>query len=180
MESPHFHVVLVEPEIPQNTGNIGRLCVGANCSLHLVQPLGFSLEDRYMKRAGLDYWKYLDWHLHNSFEEFLEKVNPKHFYFFSKKAAKEYWDVSLQQGDALVFGKETLGLPESLIEQYPEKSLTAWKSTIAVHFLREKRRRSLTREGGFVPSHGFDGNGRGWNGLWASVVFCPLYPLWNR
>ena len=123
MEGPHFHVVLVEPEIPQNTGNIGRLCVGANCSLHLVQPLGFSLEDRYMKRAGLDYWKYLDWHLHNSFEEFLEKVNPKHFYFFSKKAAKEYWDVSFQQGDALIFGKETLGLPEFLIEQYPEKSL---------------------------------------------------------
>ncbi|PJB79531.1 MAG: tRNA (uridine(34)/cytosine(34)/5-carboxymethylaminomethyluridine(34)-2'-O)-methyltransferase TrmL [Acidobacteria bacterium CG_4_9_14_3_um_filter_49_7] len=123
MEEPHFHVVLVEPEIPQNTGNIGRLCVGANCSLHLVQPLGFSLEDRYMKRAGLDYWKHLEWHLHNSFEEFLEKVNPKHFYFFSKKAAKGYWDVSFQQGDALVFGKETLGLPESLIEQYPEKSL---------------------------------------------------------
>jgi tRNA (cytidine/uridine-2'-O-)-methyltransferase len=123
MEAPHFHVVLVEPEIPQNTGNIGRLCVGANCSLHLVQPLGFSLEDRYMKRAGLDYWKYLDWHLHNSFEEFLEKVNPKHFYFFSKKAAKEYWDVSFRQGDALIFGKETLGLPESLIGQYPGKSL---------------------------------------------------------
>ncbi len=123
MEAPHFHVVLVEPEIPQNTGNIGRLCVGANCSLHLVQPLGFSLEDRYMKRAGLDYWRFLDWHLHNSFEEFLEKVNPKHFYFFSKKAAKEYWDVSFRQGDALIFGKETLGLPESLIGQYPEKSL---------------------------------------------------------
>ncbi|NOY22479.1 MAG: tRNA (uridine(34)/cytosine(34)/5-carboxymethylaminomethyluridine(34)-2'-O)-methyltransferase TrmL [Acidobacteria bacterium] len=123
MKAPHFHVVLVEPEIPQNTGNIGRLCVGSHCSLHLVQPLGFSLEDRYMKRAGLDYWKYLDWHLHNSFEEFMERVSPKNFYFFSKKASKEYWDVSFQQGDALVFGKETLGLPEILIENYPEQAL---------------------------------------------------------
>ncbi len=123
MKAPYFHVVLVEPEIPQNTGNIGRLCVGSRCSLHLVQPLGFSLEDRYMKRAGLDYWKYLDWHLYDSFEEFLEKVCPNNFYFFSKKASKEYWDVSFQRGDALVFGKETLGLPEILIEKYPEQAL---------------------------------------------------------
>ncbi|NOZ12318.1 MAG: tRNA (uridine(34)/cytosine(34)/5-carboxymethylaminomethyluridine(34)-2'-O)-methyltransferase TrmL [Acidobacteria bacterium] len=123
MKQPLFHVVLVEPEIPQNTGNIGRLCVGSRCSLHLIKPLGFSLEDRYMKRAGLDYWKYLDWHLHDSFEAFMEKMHPERFYFFSKKAVKNYWDVSFQRGDALVFGKETLGLPESFIKNYPEQSL---------------------------------------------------------
>ena len=123
MKAPHFHVVLVEPEIPQNTGNIGRLCVGSRCTLHLIQPLGFSLEDRYMKRAGLDYWKYLDWHVHGSFEEFLDSVRPENIYFFSKKASRTYWDVSFRQGDALIFGKETKGLPEALIEKYPEQSL---------------------------------------------------------
>ncbi len=123
MKQPFFHVVLVEPEIPQNTGNIGRLCVGSRCSLHLIKPLGFSLEDRYMKRAGLDYWKYLDWHVYDNFEAFMDKICPKQFYFFSKKAVRNYWDVSFQQGDALVFGKETLGLPESFIKNYPEQSL---------------------------------------------------------
>ncbi len=123
MPSPHFHVVLVEPEIPQNTGNIGRLCVGARCSLHLIRPLGFSLENRYMKRAGLDYWRYLDWHLYDSFDAFLEQVHPENFYFFSKKARKPYWNISFQQGDALVFGKETKGLPELFFQKYPEQGL---------------------------------------------------------
>ncbi|RLE19606.1 MAG: tRNA (uridine(34)/cytosine(34)/5-carboxymethylaminomethyluridine(34)-2'-O)-methyltransferase TrmL [Acidobacteria bacterium] len=123
LDVPHFHVVLVEPEIPQNTGNIGRLCVGSHCRLHLIQPLGFSLEDRYMKRAGLDYWKHLDWKLHDSLDDFLETVKPANFYFFSKKAVKTYWDVSFKQGDALIFGKETKGLPEILIEKYSEQAV---------------------------------------------------------
>ena len=118
-----FHVVLLEPEIPQNTGNIGRLCVGTGCRLHLIKPLGFLLEDRYMKRAGLDYWQHLEWLVHEDFDEFLDSAKPERMFLFSKKATRPYWDVSFRKGDYLVFGKETLGLPESILEQYPDHTL---------------------------------------------------------
>ena len=116
-----FHVVLHEPEIPQNTGNIGRLCVGTSCKLHLIKPLGFELEDRYMKRAGLDYWQHLEWAVHEDFEEFLEQENPGRLFLFTKKAARSYWDIPYREGDYLVFGKETLGLPEPLLGRFPDQ-----------------------------------------------------------
>ena len=118
-----FNVVLLEPEIPQNTGNIGRLCVGTGCKLHLIRPLGFSLDDRYMKRAGLDYWQHLEWTIHDSFESFLEAEEPERFFCFTKKTERVHWDVAFRQGDYLVFGKETTGLPEPMIEQYADRCL---------------------------------------------------------
>ncbi len=118
-----FNIVLFEPEIPQNTGNIGRLCVGLNAVLHLIEPLGFSLEDKYMKRAGLDYWKHLTFKVHKNYSSFLECEKPERIFFFSKKAKKIYWEEEFRRGDYFVFGKETLGLPEEIVFNPENKSL---------------------------------------------------------
>ncbi len=112
-----FHIVLVEPEIPQNTGNISRTCAVTGNALHLVHPLGFSLEDRYLKRAGLDYWKDLILFEHHSFEE-IERENPSaRFFLASTHGEKCYADVSYRDGDFLVFGKETAGLGKELLRR---------------------------------------------------------------
>jgi tRNA (cytidine/uridine-2'-O-)-methyltransferase len=110
-----FNIVLIEPEIPPNTGNIGRLCIATQSSLHLVKPLGFSLEDRQLKRAGLDYWNELDLQLWNSFAD-LRRAHPSdtRYFFLTTKAKRAYYAVKFQRGDFLVFGRETKGLPESL------------------------------------------------------------------
>lgn len=113
-----FNVVLFRPEIPQNTGNIGRLCVGAKCKLHLIKPLGFSLDDKHMKRAGLDYWKHLEYEVYEDFEDFLTKNNPERIFFFSKKTDKPYWDESFKKDDYFVFGRETKGLSDEIMEKY--------------------------------------------------------------
>ena len=110
-----FHIVLVEPEIPQNTGNIARTCAATGCRLHLVRPLGFEVSDKYLKRAGLDYWQYVDIAYHDSIEELFALYPQGRFFFFSTKAAKVHSDVSYREGDFLVFGKETKGLPEKLL-----------------------------------------------------------------
>jgi tRNA (cytidine/uridine-2'-O-)-methyltransferase len=117
------HICLVEPEIPQNTGAIARLAAATNCTLHLIKPLGFSFEDRYMKRAGLDYWPFLNLKVHENFDEMLATfdIAPR-MAFFSTKADKPYWD--LPPIDMLVFGKETAGLPQSLRERYAEDFCT--------------------------------------------------------
>ncbi len=113
------HICLVEPEIPQNTGAIARLAAATNCTLHLVKPLGFSLDDRYLKRAGLDYWPFLTLKIHENFEEMLSTFTEKpSMAFFSTKGKGAYWD--LPPIDLLVFGKETAGLPEQLWKQYSE------------------------------------------------------------
>lgn len=111
-----MHIVLVEPEIPGNTGNIARLCAATQSELHLVKPLGFSIEDRYLKRAGLDYWHLVKVHLHESFEEVAEKYKDHNFYFNTTKASKYYTEIHYQADDFLVFGKETAGLPAALLE----------------------------------------------------------------
>jgi tRNA (cytidine/uridine-2'-O-)-methyltransferase len=112
-----FQIVLIEPEIPPNTGNIARLCAATGTPLHLVGPLGFSIEDKHLRRAGLDYWNWVVLHRWESFSE-LQKTFPQNRYWFlSKKAELPYTSVQFEQGDFLVFGKETLGLPESLLEE---------------------------------------------------------------
>lgn len=115
-----FNVVLIEPEIPQNTGNIGRLCVGTSCRLHLVRPLGFSLSDRYLKRAGLDYWQHLDWHVHDGVDDFIMSEQPDRMFFFTKKAGRVFWDVDYMAGDYFVFGRETVGLSAGIRERFHE------------------------------------------------------------
>ena|SRR5438874_1450591 len=111
-----FNVVLVEPEIPPNTGNVGRLCLATKSTLHLVKPLGFSLEDRQLKRAGLDYWEEVDLKLWESLPELIEAKRTNDRYFFvTTKAKRAYWDVQFRRGDFLIFGRETKGLPEAVL-----------------------------------------------------------------
>ena len=120
-----FHVVLIEPEIPPNTGNIGRLCLATRSTLHLVKPLGFSLDDRELKRAGLDYWDEVDVQIWDSLEE-LQRAqgNAARYFFLTTKSRRAYYDVDFRDGDFFVFGRETRGLRESLLAQNREACLT--------------------------------------------------------
>jgi tRNA (cytidine/uridine-2'-O-)-methyltransferase len=120
-----LHVVLIQPEIPPNTGNIGRLCLATGAHLHLVKPLGFSLDDRALKRAGLDYWKEVTVTVWESFGELqaAQEVGRRYF-FLTTKTRTAYWDVGFEDGDFLVFGRETRGLPESLLAENAERCLT--------------------------------------------------------
>lgn len=114
-----LNVVLVEPEIPQNAGNIARTCAVTGSRLHLVRPLGFEVSDKYLKRAGLDYWKFVDVLYYDSIEEVMDKYyNGGNFYFYSTKAKVIHSDAKYKDGDFLVFGKETKGLPEPLLEKH--------------------------------------------------------------
>ena len=118
-----FNIVLVEPEIPQNTGNISRTCAVTGCALHLVRPLGFSVDDRQLKRAGLDYWKDLTIFYYDSFEEVELKHPGARFHLFSTHAQRCYADVEYREGDFLVFGKETAGLGERLLSSHGEMTV---------------------------------------------------------
>jgi len=115
-----FNIVLVAPEIPQNTGTIGRLCVCTDARLHLVEPLGFSLAESRIRRAGLDYWRYLDLQVYRSWPDFIGTARPGHLAFFSTKARKSLYDGRFSLGDYLVFGNETSGLPEVIHTRYRE------------------------------------------------------------
>lgn len=115
---PFLHIALVTPEIPGNTGNIGRLCAGTDMWLHLIRPLGFDLDNKRLKRAGLDYWPHVKLCVHESFDAFADIFPPEKMHFFSKRGERRYVDVSYQQGDVLVFGCETKGLPEELMTRY--------------------------------------------------------------
>ena len=113
-----FHIVLVEPEIPQNTGNIARTCACTGSSLHLVKPMGFAVDDRKLKRAGLDYWHELDITYYENLGEFLERHGNDELFFFTTKGGRRYSDISYPDGCYLVFGKETAGLPERLLRAH--------------------------------------------------------------
>lgn len=114
-----LNIVLVEPEIPQNAGNIVRTCACTDSKLHMVKPLGFEVSDKYLKRAGLDYWHFVDIRFYDSIEELMEEhYKGDNFHFFSTKAKKIHSEASYKDGDFLVFGKETKGLPESLLEKH--------------------------------------------------------------
>lgn len=111
-----LHIVFVEPEIPGNTGNIARTCAATNTKLHLVKPLGFSIDDKAVKRAGLDYWEYVDLEIHENLEEFLEKYKDKRKFLATTKGGKIYSEVNFQDEDMILFGRETKGLPKDFIE----------------------------------------------------------------
>jgi tRNA (cytidine/uridine-2'-O-)-methyltransferase len=115
-----FHIVLVNPEIPANTGNIARTCAGTGTHLHLVRPLGFSTDDRYLRRAGLDYWHAVNLTYYDSFEEVRQAFPQGRFFLTSTKARKYVSDFTFRDGDLFVFGKETKGLPQELLDQYPD------------------------------------------------------------
>jgi len=120
-----FNVVLIEPEIPPNTGNIARLCLATQSQLHLVEPLGFSINDRQLRRAGMDYWHQVDVRHWKNLTEFETATRPPaRRYLLTTKAKRRYWEASFRQGDYLVFGRETKGLPESLLSSDPENCLT--------------------------------------------------------
>ena len=118
-----INIVLVEPEIPQNTGNIARTCSVTGAALHLVKPLGFEIDDKKMKRAGLDYWHELEIYYYENLAEFLEKNKDENLYFFSKKASHIYSEIEYPERVFLVFGKETKGLPEELLMKNEETCL---------------------------------------------------------
>jgi len=110
-----FNIVLLEPEIPHNAGAAGRLALATGSSLHLVKPLGFSLDDKYVKRTGLDYWQDVDLHVWESFSELQDAMSGKGFWYLSTKATCSPWDAQFAVGDCLVFGRETKGLPEEIV-----------------------------------------------------------------
>lgn len=124
---PAFHVVLLEPEIPPNTGNVARLCAATSCPLHLVGPLGFRIDDHAVRRAGLDYWPLVDLRRHLDFPHFvhaheLERPRARRW-LFTAHATNSWFDVESSPGDALVFGKESVGLPRELVEAHPEDAV---------------------------------------------------------
>lgn len=119
-----LNIVLFEPEIPANTGNIIRLCANTGAQLHLIHPLGFDLDDKKLRRAGLDYHEWVNLHQHASLDDFIDKTNPKRLFALTTKGKKNYVDVSYQTGDTLLFGPETRGLPDSFLNQHdPELKL---------------------------------------------------------
>src|ERR1051326_4407986 len=120
-----MNVVLVEPEIPQNTGNIGRLCMATNSTLHLVEPLGFSIDDNKLKRAGLDYWEHLKVRTWTTFSDLQAAASaPASFYYVTTKSKRPYTEPSYDESDYLVFGRETAGLPVALLEANREQCIT--------------------------------------------------------
>lgn len=114
-------VVLVEPEIPPNTGSIARLCAGMKIPLHLIKPLGFSLKDRYLKRAGLDYWPHVDLTVHENFDAFLQTLSGERMWLCTKKTDRPYSSVKFREDDILIFGKETKGLDAKMLDVYSQQ-----------------------------------------------------------
>jgi tRNA (cytidine/uridine-2'-O-)-methyltransferase len=120
-----LHVVLLQPEIPPNTGNIGRLCLSTSTRLHLVEPLGFSMDDKMLLRAGLDYWKDVDCHRWQDWETLVASAGPAaRFWYFTTKTKRRHWDATFRDGDYLVFGRETKGLPETLLAANEQTCVT--------------------------------------------------------
>lgn len=119
-----MHVVLYEPEIPPNTGSIARLCAATLSPLHLIEPLGFQIDDKHLKRAGLDYWEFVDLRVHPSWDDFLRQSGSPKLLYFSKRASRSYTQARYQENDHLVFGPETRGLPQEFLELNKERCYT--------------------------------------------------------
>lgn len=122
--TPGFNIVLYQPEIPANTGNIGRLCVGSQSKLHLIKPFRFLIDDKSLKRAGLDYWHELDITLHDNIETLLATIPREKLYFCTTKSSNSYLDREYKAGDYFIFGPESRGLPESMINEYSDRCIT--------------------------------------------------------
>lgn len=120
----NFHVVLYQPEIPANTGNIGRLCVGANSMLHIIKPMRFLLTDKLVKRAGLDYWDKLKLKIHDSWEIFLAEFSNSNIYYCTTKTNKLFTDKKFLKGDVFIFGPESSGIPEEILNKFKENNIT--------------------------------------------------------
>ena len=116
-----LNIVLIEPEIPNNTGNIGRLSLASGSNLHLVKPFGFEISDARLKRAGLDYWQHLNLNYYDNIEDFFNKNKDAKMVFLSSHGTKDHWDIPFEDNLFLVFGKESVGLPKSIIEKYHDK-----------------------------------------------------------
>ena len=155
-----MNIVLHEPEIPQNTGNISRTCAVTHSKLHLIKPLGFSVEDRYLKRSGLDYWQFLDVSYYENFEDFLDKNQNAKIFMATTKAKKIYTDVTYSENDFIMFGKESAGIPEEILLKYKDTSvripmydelrslnLSNSVAIILYEALRQQNFRGLTTEG---------------------------------
>ena len=123
LNEPLLNVVLYQPDIPQNTGNIGRTCVAVGAKLWLVRPLGFRLDEKHLRRAGMDYWQYLDWEAVDSWDEVLQRLPGRRWWCLTKFATRMVWDASFERGDILLFGSETRGLPESIRQEHPDNNL---------------------------------------------------------
>ena len=122
--TPYLHVVLHQPDIPQNTGNIGRTCVAVGAKLWLVRPLGFHLDERHLRRAGMDYWEHLDWEAVENWGEIHERLQGRTFWYLTKTGRRLVWDAKFSRGDVLVFGSETRGLPASILAEQPDHNLS--------------------------------------------------------
>ena len=118
-----LNIVLLEPEMPANTGNIGRTCVATNTRLHLIEPLGFRINDKMLKRAGLDYWDKLDVSVYDNFQDFLNKNPDAKLYLATTKAAKCYSDVEFEDDCYIMFGKESAGIPEEILKEHPDTAV---------------------------------------------------------
>lgn len=119
-----FNVVLVTPDIPHNTGAIGRLCLSTGSTLHLIKPLGFDLSEKAVKRAGLDYWAHVNLKIWDNLEEFIKASNSEKYHLLTTKTQAPYWKASYKRGDYLIFGSETRGLPEPFLSKFPKHTLT--------------------------------------------------------
>lgn len=124
MVNKKFKVVLYQPEIPSNTGNIGRICVGANIELHIIKPMRFLLNDKLVKRAGLDYWHKLDLTIHDSLADFIKQNPDSNIYYCTTKTDRLYTDVKYEEGDAFVFGPESRGIPEDILFNNKDYNIT--------------------------------------------------------
>lgn len=120
----NFHIVLYQPEIPANTGNIGRICVGSNSMLHIIKPMRFLLTDKYVKRAGLDYWDKLSLNIHDSLDDFIAEYPDNNIYFCTTKTESNYTDRKFKKGDIFIFGPESKGIPEDILEKYQKQNIT--------------------------------------------------------
>lgn len=118
-----LHIVFVNPEIPPNTGNIARTCAATDTVLHLVKPLGFNIDDKSVKRAGLDYWQYVNLEVHESLEDFMDKYGDRRLFLATTKGGRIYTDVQYQDGDMFLFGRETAGLPKEFIAEHEDKAI---------------------------------------------------------
>ena len=125
----NFNIVLYQPQIPQNTGNIARTCVLTDSKLHLIKPLGFELDEKHLKRAGLDYWKDLDLEIHESYEAFIEKYGDKKIFLATTHGGEHFDEVSFDQGDFIMFGRETCGVPEDVHEAHENIRIPMIKSS---------------------------------------------------